>query len=74
MKCPNCGKRDHIHRSHRKSRSERIFSLLIFHRPFRCHKCMTRFWRPVILPHKSKRARLRRRSRRDGRGRGHRRK
>ncbi len=52
MKCPNCGNRTNIHRSHRKTTRERVLSYFVFARPFRCHTCMTRFWRPTLFPYR----------------------
>jgi uncharacterized protein with PIN domain len=52
VKCPNCGKKTNIHRSHRKETRERVISYLTFTRPYRCHTCMSRFWRPTLFPYR----------------------
>jgi hypothetical protein len=52
MKCPKCGKKTSIHRSHRHDRRERVISYLTFVRPYRCHLCMTRFWRLTLNPYR----------------------
>jgi len=52
MKCPKCGKDDHIHRSRRRTGIHRFYSAIFLVRPYRCHHCNTRFWRPIFLQHK----------------------
>ncbi len=56
MRCPKCGKDDHIHRSRRRTTLHRLLSTLLLIRPYRCHHCNTRFWRPRFLRHKHARS------------------
>jgi len=63
MRCPNCGNPKNLHRSKRKGRSEKILSWTLFLRPYRCHSCNCRFFRPRFASYKPPGQRRRKRSR-----------
>ncbi len=71
MKCPRCGRDDHIHRSRRRTGGQRLLSALLLIRPYRCHHCNHRFWRSKFQAYKHDRslpARTGRKRRRGSRG------
>ncbi len=68
MRCPNCGKPSNLHRSKRKTNREKILSWALMLRPYRCHSCNHRFWRPRFVSYKPPGQRRRRRSRPRSRG------